>query len=93
MLAAIAALACTAGTRTVDERVSDAVITSTVQQRLATDQTLQGAAIDVATAEGVVTLVGRVSSEEHRVRAETLARSVEGVRNVRNLVRVNDLGD
>jgi osmotically-inducible protein OsmY len=83
---------CSAGARPVDERVADAVLASTVRQRLANDRDLS-TTIDVAVSEGIVTLTGRVPSETLRLRAEELARGAEGAREVRNLIRVHGLGE
>jgi len=93
---ALIAGACSSGTRTVDERVTDAVITSTIQQRLANDAALgpvlDEKSIDVATAAGIVTLTGQVPREPLRDRAEALAREVDGVQDVQNLIRVTGPG-
>jgi len=93
LVVALIAGACSSGARTVDERVTDAVITSTIQQRLAADPALGEAMLDVATAAGIVTLTGEVSREPLRARAEALAREVEGVQDVQNLIRVTGRGD
>lgn len=86
------AVGCGTGRRPVDDRVTDAVIASTVRQRLAQDDLLARAAIDVAVTAGVVTLTGRVPREKLRLRAQELARRVDGVREVRNLIRVHGRG-
>ena len=53
---------------------------------------LKGLAIDVDTVQNVVTLNGTVSSEDARSRAERVAKEVEGVQEVRNLLLVNKAG-
>jgi hyperosmotically inducible protein len=93
LIAVLIALGCGTGTRPVDERVEDAVLASTVRQRLANDQRLSTTRIDVAVNSGIVTLTGRVPAESLRLRAETLARGVEGAREVRNLIRVHGRGE
>lgn len=90
---ALAATACSSGARTVDERVTDAVITSTIRQRLADDPSLGTASLDVATAAGVVTLTGQLPSQALKARAGALAREVEGVQDIHNLIRVTGRGD
>lgn len=85
--------ACRSGARTVDERVTDAVITSTIQQRLTDDRILGAASIDVASTAGVVTLTGQVPRQPLKERAEALARETEGVQDVQNLIRVTGGGD
>jgi osmotically-inducible protein OsmY len=86
------AIGCSAGARPVDERVADAVLASTVRQRLADDHDLS-TTIDVAVSNGIVTLTGRVPGERLRQRAEELARGAEGAREVRNLIRVYGPGE
>jgi osmotically-inducible protein OsmY len=78
--------------RPVAERVSDVTITSAVRAHLAGDAHLTGLDLGVATYRGVVTLTGRVQRESQRERAARLAGQVEGVRGVRNLIRVGDRG-
>jgi osmotically-inducible protein OsmY len=53
-----------------------------VKTKLLTDDEIAGTDINVDVADGVVTLRGRVSSEQERMRALELARSVEDVRSV-----------
>lgn len=85
--------ACSTGSRPVDERVADAAIRSSVRQRLTSDQALDRAGLDVAVAGGIVTLTGEVPRRALRQMAERLAREVEGVRDVRNLIRVHGPGE
>jgi len=89
----VLASACSAGGRPVDERVADAVISSSVRQRLAAVHALDRAGLDVAVSEGLVTLTGRVPRPELSETAERLAREVDGVRDVRNLIRVHGPGE
>ncbi len=67
---------------------SDGRITTTVKSRLITDKYVDGLAINVDTYEGVVTLRGEVSTSLPREQAERLAASVEGVKSVRNEIKV-----
>lgn len=61
----------------------DSTITSVVLSKLAGyDQAYKG--VDVRTHDGVVTLKGKVRSDEHRTMAETMAKQVPGVRDVNN---------
>ncbi len=64
--------------RTVD----DATITSAVKMKFAKDETVKAFDINVDTKDGNVTLNGAVSSQAEASRAITLARTVEGVKNV-----------
>jgi len=66
----------------------DAWITTKVKMALLTDETVDGLDIDVDTFAGRVTLHGKVDSSVEKVEAEILARQVEGVTDVRNLLAV-----
>lgn len=88
-LVAAIALGC-ATTRTVGTQIDDATITTRVKAQLTDDEVVQARDVDVDTLDGVVTLGGRVASEEERARAEEVARSVDGVRDVQNLLEVGD---
>lgn len=71
----------------------DAMSTTKVTAKLAAELDLNPfATIDIDSHQGVVTLSGRVTSEETRARAERLARQVDGVLEVRNLLQVGDAG-
>ena len=78
-----AALAAPAGAAT-----PDAWITTKIKLALLTTEGVSGTAIKVDTVAGQVTLYGRVHSAEEKVKAETIARKVEGVQGVRNLLQV-----
>jgi osmotically-inducible protein OsmY len=64
--------------------LDDATITTKVKSALIADPDLSGLSIDVDTAQNVVTLRGSVVSDAMRQKAEQLARSVDGVKEVRN---------
>jgi osmotically-inducible protein OsmY len=68
--------------RSVGEVIDDAVITTQVKASFAADPQVSALAIDVDTANGVVTLTGVVSSELERQRAIQLAQGTEGVKQV-----------
>ena len=70
----------------------DAWITTKVKMALLTDDTVDGIGIDVDTVEGRVTLHGRVDSDVEKAEAEVIARRVEGVTDVRNLVATRAAG-
>src|SRR5208282_937696 len=78
-----AALATRAGTVP-----PDAWITTKIKLALLTTEGVSGTAIKVDTVVGKVTLYGKVSSAEEKAKAETIARKVEGVQDVRNLLQV-----
>ena len=57
-------------------------LTAKIKSKMALDDTVRAAAIDVDTAGGVVTLSGTVRSEAERAKAVQLARETEGVTSV-----------
>ena len=75
--------------RTTGEFTNDAALTARVKSAIATDVGARtAAAINIETFRGVVQLSGFASSAEQSMRAEAAARKVEGVKTVRNDVRV-----
>lgn len=71
--------------------VEDAWITTKVKMALLLDDVVDGLAINVDTFDGRVTLHGTVESDAAKERAERQAREVDGIRDVRNLLRVEAL--
>jgi osmotically-inducible protein OsmY len=67
---------------------SDAWITTKIKLALLTTEGVSGTAIKVDTVFGRVTLYGKVHSTEEKAKAESIARTVEGVHEVRNLLQV-----
>jgi hyperosmotically inducible protein len=78
-----AALAAPAGAAT-----PDAWITTKIKLALLTTEGVSGTAIKVDTVVGRVTLYGTVHSAEEKAKAEAIARNVDGVQDVRNLLQV-----
>jgi hyperosmotically inducible protein len=75
--------------RTTGEFASDAALTAKVKSAIATDVGARtAAAINVETYRGVVQLSGFVSSEEQANRTVSAAKKVQGVRSVRNDIRL-----
>jgi hyperosmotically inducible protein len=66
----------------------DAAITAQIKWKLAKDQMVQAADIDVDTKEGNVTLTGVVSNRQEVQRAIQIAQSVEDVRRVESNLRI-----
>jgi osmotically-inducible protein OsmY len=62
--------------------VADTWITTQIQAKFFADTDVRGRDIDAVTRDGVVTLRGEVKTEQERQRALTLAREVDGVRQV-----------
>ena len=84
------ALGCasTAKQEGTGEYVDDTVITSKVKAAIFNEPTLKSAEINVETFKGVVQLSGFVSSRDAENRAVTVARSVGGVKSVKNDMRL-----
>ena len=75
--------------RTTGEFTSDAALTAKVKSAIATDVGARtAAAINIETYRGVVQLTGFVNSREQATKAEAAAKKVEGVRSVKNDVRI-----
>jgi len=68
--------------------ISDTTITTNVKRKLFNDREVSGFTVHVETVDGKVYLQGIVNNELQRQRAATLARQVEGVTSVVNLLRV-----
>jgi osmotically-inducible protein OsmY len=94
MVAALALVACAsteseAPKRDTGEFASDAALTARVKSAIATDVGARtAAAINIETYRGVVQLTGFVDSSEQASRAEAAAKKVDGVRSVKNDVRI-----
>lgn len=68
--------------------MSDTAITAKVKSALLADQSTSGLAIQVETNKGVVQLSGFVDSAAEKERAAEIASGVEGVKDVKNDIRV-----
>lgn len=80
-----------AGTETkssTGEYIDDSVITAKVKTALLNSPEVSGLSIEVETFRGEVQLSGFVDRKEEREAAGKLAKSVEGVRSVKNDIRV-----
>lgn len=80
-----------AGTRTqssTGEYLDDSVITSKVKAKLLEDKEVSGLAVNVETFKGVVQLSGFAETEAERQKAVQLARSVGGVKDIKNDIRL-----
>jgi hyperosmotically inducible protein len=74
----------TVGERTVGSWVNDVMISSKVKAKLIANTDIKAGDIDVSSSQGVVTLIGRVSSETIKSEAERIARGTKGVSDVHN---------
>jgi len=79
------------GDTTGGQMADDGTITAKVKAKLAASAEINPFNVDVATSQGIVSLVGRVKTEAQKAEAERIARETDGVRGVRNLLEVGDL--
>jgi hyperosmotically inducible protein len=74
---------------TVSSGASNATLTTKVKSALAMESGMGTmTSIDVDSDNGVVTLKGKVGSAEAKNKAEQIAKNVEGVKSVKNQLRV-----
>lgn len=88
LLLLAALLAACSSTQPPSVQIDDARIHTELTARLAADDDTSPASIDINVNEGVVHLTGAVDSATARAEAERIARSLEGVREVVNDIRV-----
>ncbi len=78
-----------ASRRSTGEFTDDAALTAKVKTAIATDAGAKtAAAVNVETYRGVVQLTGFVDSEDQVTRAVSAAKKVQGVRSVKNDIRL-----
>ena len=68
--------------------VDDAVVTAKVKALLLKDESVKGLEVDVETHNGTVLLSGLVRNPAHITQAEKIARNVEGVKDVKNELKI-----
>jgi hyperosmotically inducible periplasmic protein len=76
------------GVQEAGSELKDAGITTAVKAKFAADDLVKASNIDVDTENGVVTLNGTVGSKKESTQAVTLAKTVDGVRSVRNRLKI-----
>jgi hypothetical protein len=74
--------------KTISETIDDTTITTRVKTALLNDPGVGGLRIDVDTFKSVVTLSGRVTSQDERDHAITLTRRVNGVTEVKDALNL-----
>jgi len=84
LIATFTACASTPKQESTGEYIDDSVITAKVKSLLAADDFLKSFQISVETYKGTVQLSGFVSSQKAVYKAEEIARSVKGVKSVKN---------
>jgi hyperosmotically inducible periplasmic protein len=70
------------GVNAAERAAANGAVTAKIKSKMALDDAVDAAGIDVDTSGTVVTLSGRVSSDAERARAIRLARETEGVTSV-----------
>jgi osmotically-inducible protein OsmY len=90
MLTTVVGCASTASDKheTAGQYIDDAAVTTSVKAAIVKEPSLKVAEINVETYKGVVQLSGFVSSAENIATATTVARSVNGVKSVKNDLRL-----
>lgn len=73
---------------TLGEHIDDTTITTTVKAKLAAEKGTTLTRVQVDTDRGVVQLTGVVETAADRTKAEQIARSVSGVKSVRNNLQI-----
>ncbi len=73
---------------TAGQVIDDGALTAAVKGKLIADETSQSYKINVETQNGVVQLTGFADSSKAKSRAEELAKSVDGVKTVRNDIEI-----
>lgn len=71
-----------------DKYIDDAMITAKVKALILKDEGVKGLDVNVETHKGLVQLAGRVDTPAQIAQAEKIARSVEGVKGVKNALEV-----
>ncbi|MFC1857414.1 BON domain-containing protein [Thermodesulfobacteriota bacterium] len=88
LIAAFVACASTSKRESAGEYIDDSVITTKVKSLLAGDDFLKSFQISVETYKGTVQLSGFVNSQQAVDKAGEIARSVKGVKSVKNALIV-----
>ena len=88
----LAAALAPAHARTVGQIIDDATIATEITAKLAADQLSSLAKIGVKAHEGIVTLSGKVDSQERRAKAAQIASGVQGVKGLLNNIEVTGSG-
>ncbi len=73
---------------TAGENIDDAVLTTEIKARLATEKVLHTTRVGVKTERGVVYLTGSVDTADDRSKIVEIAKKVKGVRDVVNRIEV-----
>lgn len=72
----------------IKDFASDTVITTEAKGKLLATDNIPSMSISVKTEQGIVHLTGTVKSEDQKTKAESVVRSINGVKNVQNDLNV-----
>lgn len=81
----------TVGERTVGSWIDDVYISSKVKSKLIADTDIKASDIDVSSSQGVVTLIGRVRTQQVKSDADRIAHDTKGVNGVNNELLVGTI--
>ncbi len=90
VLLTFTACAGTESSRSTGTYIDDKTISTKVEAQLASDSLTQAIQVEVETYNGVVQLSGFVKNAESRQRAEQIARSITGVKDVKNSIQLRN---
>jgi osmotically-inducible protein OsmY len=82
-----------AGVLAAQKHVTDDQIYDNVRRKLADDQVVKGGAMEVDVKDGVVTLRGKVETDQQKTRAAKIAHKISGVKQVDNQLEVVGKGN
>ena len=85
--------ALAAGVFAAEKHVSDDQIYDNVRRKLADDVVVKGGALEVEVKDGVVTLRGKVETDQQKTKATKIAHKVGGVKQVDNELQVVGKGN
>lgn len=74
--------------KAVGQYVDDSTITAKVKAKHAEDKMVSALGVEVETKQGVVILSGEAKTEGEIQRAEVLAKQVEGVKSISNMIEL-----
>jgi len=89
-LAGVVGCSATATRESTGQYVDDSSITTKVKAKFVEDKTVSALRIHVETFQGVVQLSGFANTDSERDRAVELARSVPGVKNVKDDIQIKN---
>ncbi len=88
LILAVAGCSSTSSKRSMGEVIDDSVISNKVKVKYLKDKTVKGLKVNVDTWKGIVTLHGRVDSQEQVDRAIVIAERQPGVKEVKSYLAV-----